>query len=244
MGLVVQQRGKRVYVDVPAVLLDDPGRGLGDRSAGDQGGAGLLVSRAGKESWSTNLSLKSGRSESSTYFTSSSSAAAPTRSRRDSRAIFAPSPATLPAETMRSTGSLGTSPIRTADAGDEVGAERSGEQHLLDVVVLEAELLEQQGPAGGDRGLAELQLAHVALGEVDAVADVGVRRRPVEDEDPLLADLGEPVGERRRLRGDLVLGQEPATGVEQADADQLGDGVDEPGTAQALGRHVADDLQA
>ena len=34
------------------------------------------------------------------------------------RAIFAPSPATLPAETMRSTGSFGTRPIRTAQAGD------------------------------------------------------------------------------------------------------------------------------
>ena len=37
---------------------------------------------------------------------------------RDSRAIFAPSPATLPALTMRRAGMFGTSPIRTALDGD------------------------------------------------------------------------------------------------------------------------------
>ena len=79
---------------------------------------------------------------------------------------------------MRSTGSLGTRPIRTADAGGQVAAERAGQQHLLDVAVLEAELLEQQRPAGRDRGLGELQLAHVALGEVRRTPrPVGVGRR-------------------------------------------------------------------
>ena len=40
------------------------------------------------------------------------------RSRIDSSAILAPSPATLPAAMIRSTGSFGTSPIRTADAAE------------------------------------------------------------------------------------------------------------------------------
>ncbi len=116
LRLVVQQRRQRVHVDRPAVLASTIRRGrLGDRAAGDDA---TPVGSAGKASWSTNLSLKSGRSESSTYSTSSSSVAAPARSRSDSRAIFAPSPATLPAETIRSTGSLGTSPMRIAEAGE------------------------------------------------------------------------------------------------------------------------------
>ena len=40
------------------------------------------------------------------------------RSRTESSAIFAPSPATLPAQTIRVTGSPGTRPIRTAQAGE------------------------------------------------------------------------------------------------------------------------------
>ena len=64
-----------------------------------------------------NRSLKSVRPESSTYSTSSSTAAAAARSVIESAAIFAPSPATLPAATIRVSGSAGTSPIRTALAG-------------------------------------------------------------------------------------------------------------------------------
>src|SRR5262249_39098922 len=45
-------------------------------------------------------------------------ASAPARSRTESRAILAPSPATLPALTTRSTGSRGTRPSRIALAGD------------------------------------------------------------------------------------------------------------------------------
>ena len=73
---------------------------------------------SGKGSCSMKRSLKSARSESSTYLTSSSSARPPARSRRLSSAIFAPSPATLPADTTRITGTLGTRPIRIALAGD------------------------------------------------------------------------------------------------------------------------------
>ena len=43
---------------------------------------------------------------------------APFRSWAESKTILAPSPATLPAETMRITGSFGTKPIFTADAGE------------------------------------------------------------------------------------------------------------------------------
>ena len=64
-----------------------------------------------------NRSLKSWRPDSSTYSTSRRIEAASARSRSDSAAIFAPSPATLPAETIRGSASLGTSPIRTALSG-------------------------------------------------------------------------------------------------------------------------------
>ena len=135
VGLVVQQRGKRMYVDGPPALLHDPAAGWAIApqairavrpreavvvSTGSTTGRQLnhRARSTGKARRSTNRSLNSGRSESSTYSTSFSKVAAPARSRRDSSAIFAPSPATLPAETMRSTGSLGTRPIRTADAGE------------------------------------------------------------------------------------------------------------------------------
>ena len=54
------------------------------------------------------------RPESSTYSTSSRIACAAARSVTESAAIFAPSPATLPAETIRASGSFGTRPIFTA----------------------------------------------------------------------------------------------------------------------------------
>ena len=80
--------------------------------------------------------------------------------------------------------------------------------------VLEAELLEQQRPAGRDRGLGELQLAHVALGEVRRTPSGSARRHvgPVQHEDPLLADARCSRSAQRAAaisRGRLV-GDEPA----------------------------------
>src|SRR5215472_15030410 len=71
----------------------------------------------------------------------------------------------------------------------QVGAEGAGQQHLLDVIFGQAGLFEEDAPAGGDRGLGELELADVTLGEVDVV---------MQDEDPFLARGGEPAGESRR----------------------------------------------
>ena len=189
-----------------------------------------------------NMSLKSARPESSTYSTSSRMASAAARSRSDRAAIFEPSPATLPAETIRVSGSFGTRPMRTALAGREVGAEAAREQHLGDIVGGDAELAHEDHPAGRDRGLRELQLAHVALGEVDRV--LGLLAAPGEHEHALLAHLDEPLGEHRvRLGGGLV-GDEAAGVVEQAARDQLGDGVDEPRAAHADRVGVADHLEA
>src|SRR6185312_9538059 len=47
----------------------------------------------------------------------------------------------------------------------QVGPEAPGEQHLGDVARLDAELAQEDVPAGRDRRLGELQLADVALGE-------------------------------------------------------------------------------
>src|SRR5947209_3426160 len=113
LGPVVQLRRHRAHVQLPAA----PSRDLLDverqRPAGDDD-----PRHPGKASWSMNRSLKSERPESSTYSTSSSTACAAARSCTDSAAIFAPSPATLPAETIRVSGSFGTSPILTALAGE------------------------------------------------------------------------------------------------------------------------------
>ena len=67
----------------------------------------------------------------------------------------------------------------------EVGAERSGEEHLLDLADVDAELLDEQAPARRDRRLRELQLADVALREIDRVLDVALLAAPVEHEEPL-----------------------------------------------------------
>src|SRR5207244_5337117 len=80
-------------------------------------------------------------------------------------------------------------------------------------------------PAGGDRRLRELELAHVALREVDVVAEV---------EDVLLADLAEALGR--------VEDEAPGV-VEHPGADELRDRVDEPRAAEAEGRDVADHRQ-
>src|SRR5581483_5033184 len=80
----------------------------------------------------------------------------------------------------------------------QVRAERAGEQHLLDLPLVDSELLDEELPPGRDRRLRELQLADVALREVDRVADVALVALPVQDEDALaILAADEPLGERR-----------------------------------------------
>src|SRR5204862_1920411 len=107
----------------------------------------------------------------------------------------------------------------------EVRAERAAEQYLRDLRRFDVEVSAEQVPAGGDRRLRELELAYVALREVDVVAEV---------EDVLLADLAEA---RRRV-------EDEAPGVvEHLGPDELRDRVDQPRAAQADGRDVTDDRQ-
>src|SRR5581483_10473092 len=107
----------------------------------------------------------------------------------------------------------------------EVRPERTAEEHLRDLLRLDAEVAAKEVPAGGDRRLRELELAHVALREVHVVGEV---------EDVLLADLPEAI---RRF-------EDEAPGVvEHPGADELCDRVDEAGAAQADGLDVADDGQ-
>ena len=114
--------------------------------------------------------------------------------------------------------------------------------------MVDAGLFEEDAPAGGDGGLGELELADVALGEVDAGRWVAVGG-PVQHEDAFLADHGEAIrqgrrraGEPFRVRGGFrrVLG-EPAGGVDEAGLGEGGDRVDQAGAAQARGGGVADD---
>ena len=107
---------------------------------------------------------------------------------------------------------------------------------------LDAELAQQDVPAGGDRRLGELQLAHVALGEEDREL-VGIVAAPVQDEHALLADLGQPVGEPGQPLGRVLVGDEAPGVVEQAGVDELGDGVDEARAAHPDRLDVADHLE-
>src|SRR5579871_6940349 len=62
----------------------------------------------------------------------------------------------------------------------QVAAERARQQHLLDVAGLQARLLDQDAPAGGDRRLGELEFPHVPLGQVDRLRDVAGGAEPVQ----------------------------------------------------------------
>src|SRR5262249_6262467 len=120
LGAVVEIGRHGADLDVPAA----PGRDLPHverkRAATDDD-----LGHAGKASWSTNRSLKSSRPDNSTYSTSSRTAFAAARSVTDRAAIFAPSPATFPAATIRGSGSFGTSPILTALAAVREGPKRA-----------------------------------------------------------------------------------------------------------------------
>src|SRR5437764_7474575 len=127
---VVQLRRDRAHLDVPTAPGGDLPHVQGQRAASHHDLRAMSTPTTsgtwfrpclfetcihpGKASWSTNRSLKSARPESSTYSTSSSTAFAAARSVTERAAIFAPSPATFPAETMRVSGSFGTRPIFTA----------------------------------------------------------------------------------------------------------------------------------
>src|SRR5215831_9693997 len=109
LGPVVELGWHGPDLDIPAAAGSDLPHVERERAATDDD-----LSHAGKASWSTNRSLKSSRPDSSTYSTSSRTALAAARSVTDRAAIFAPSPATFPAATIRGSGSFGTSPIFTA----------------------------------------------------------------------------------------------------------------------------------
>src|SRR5581483_9635952 len=96
----VKERRDGNHLDLPSPPARDRLDVEGERSAADDGAA-----HPGNASLSMNRSLKSGRPESSTYSTSRTIDSASARSRSDSAAIFAPSPATFPAETIRGSAS-------------------------------------------------------------------------------------------------------------------------------------------
>src|SRR3954471_15291773 len=114
LGPVVEQRRERVDVDRPAAPAGDRTHVDRERAAGDD----THAAHPGNASWSMKRSLKSVRPDSSTYVTSRTMECSSARSRTLSAAIFAPSPATLPADTMRGSAIRGTSPMRIALAGD------------------------------------------------------------------------------------------------------------------------------
>ena len=108
---------------------------------------------------------------------------------------------------------------------------------------LETGLLEQDVPAGRDGSLGELELADVALGQVDRASDIANLAKPVQDEDPLLAELGQPRSDARRDPNGLLVGDKPPRGVDELQSDQLGYGVHEAGAAETLRFGVADDTE-
>ena len=106
---------------------------------------------------------------------------------------------------------------------------------------VDAELAQEDVPARGDRGLRELELADVALGEVDGIG--GVVAAPREHEHSLLADLHEPRRQAGVDLGRLLVGHEAAGVVEKAGGNELRDRVHETRPAHADGRRIADHLE-
>src|SRR5207244_10203200 len=84
--------------------------------------------------------------------------------------------------------------------------------------------------AGGDRSFAELQLANVALAQVDVLC---------KEEGAHTFDRDQPV--REGMLGDLFPAAHLAAGVEQTDEPKLCDGVDEARAANPFWWDVAAD---
>ena len=103
----------------------------------------------------------------------------------------------------------------------------------------DAELLDEQLPAGRDGGLGELQFADIALGQVDGGVAVAAAVMQYENACSVASD-GQPGGELGSDCRGFFFGNEPARAVEQPDPDELGDRVDETGTADSDRLHVAD----
>ena len=143
---------------------------------------------------------------------------------------------------------LGHEPDAHGAGRREIRPERSGQQHLLDVGDLHAELLDEQGPAGRDRGLGELELAHVALRQVDRALGIARLARPGEYEDPLALDCDQALRQHGVQLGRGLVGDEAPGVVEQAALDELRDGIDEPRAADsewcAVADHAEHDLVA
>ena len=93
------------------------------------------------------------------------------RAATDSSARTAPAPAALPTERTRSTGQSGTRPSTSAYTGSMWLPNAPASRMSCDLG--DAGVLEQQLDAGAQRGLGQLDGAHVVLGD-----GTGARRRP------------------------------------------------------------------
>ena len=208
----------------PAVQAHD-GEHLAGRARRRGRGQALAVTTSpGRRAARCRAVVEVGQSDSSTYSTSSNIASAACRSCIESSAIFAPSPATLPAETIRE--AAGAARARSAPRSRAVGAERTGEGYAGSRTP-RCRAPRPGLPARRDRGLGELQLSDVALGKVDGVLDVAFGALPVEHEDPLPALA---LDDRRESSGAIapsITRHEAARGVEETDAEKLA-AVDEP----------------
>ena len=172
---------------------------------------------AGKASSSTNRSLKSVRSDSSTYcdLVQQRHRAGPLRlGQQRHLGALAGDVARADDPQHRQLGHQ-ADPDRARRR--QVRPERPGQQHLRHVRLLHADLLEQQPPPGRDRGLGELQLAHVPLRQVHQRVPVHLRRparrarRGRRSARPP-ASSGAARARRAGVRGDLhgrLVGDEP-----------------------------------
>ena len=168
----------------------------------------------------TNSSWNRGSVAVSILMTRRTAASISARSRRDSRARTAPAPAALPTERTPSTGQSGTRPSTIAWTRVDVGAERAGEADVGDR--RRPGVLDEQVDAGAQRGLGELDRAHVVLRDRQLRVAGGVqhvRERPAVGDDAIRP--------RRHLAGDR------AVGVDQTRQVHLGDDVDDARAAHA-----------
>ena len=119
----------------------------------------------------------------------------------------------------------------------QVTTEGASEQHLLNILLFDTELLQQDGPPGRNSRLGKLQLPYVTLGQIDARAR---DRISTKNEDPLLTAHHQPVGHVRGQLHGAFIRNEATRLIDQSHAHEFGDGIHQPGSADTRGLDVID----
>ena len=174
LGPVVELGRQRAHVEVPAAALRDRADVQRERAA-----ATTTTSSSRERELVDEEVVEVGAPESSTYSTSSSTAFAAARSSPRARRSSRLRRRRCRPTTIRVSGSRGTSPIFTALAAERYEPNEPPSSTCEMSSGVDAEVVAEDRPAGRDRRLGELQLAHVALREEDSSARLKTFSSPI-----------------------------------------------------------------